>query len=144
MEEGNQLTAGKPYVFKATSEQITVTYDPATQVAEEVEGNNIIGSFAGCSVPEGKYIIVNNLLYKTADATSTIAANRAYLDVDNMGVYTPSQAPGRKVVFVGIKTTPTDLETVDNAQCTMHDGKYIHKGRFVFVKDGKMYNALGF
>ncbi|MBQ0141440.1 MAG: hypothetical protein KBT06_01355 [Prevotellaceae bacterium] len=141
--ESDNLTAGKPYVFLATSAQIKVTYNPETEVAEEVVGNNIIGSFDGCNVPEGKYIIVNNLLYKTADATSTIAANRAYFDVDAMGVYTPSQAPGRKVVFMGGRTTPTDLETVDNAQCTMHNGKYIYKGRFVFVKDGKMYNALG-
>ena len=140
--ESDNLTAGKPYVFKATSEQIKVTYYPETEVAEEVEGNNIIGSFAGCNVPEGKYIIVNNLLYKTADATSTIGANRAYFDVDAMGAYTPSQAAGRRVVFMGGKTTPTDLETMHDSPAPRFS-KYIMNGRLVIIRDGKEYNALG-
>lgn len=57
VEVFDNLTAGKPYVFKATSNQIKVTYYPETAVATEVPGNNIIGSFAGCTVPQGKYII---------------------------------------------------------------------------------------
>lgn len=140
LEPIDQLTAGKPYVFKATSSQIKVTYNPATEVEDEVEGNHIIGSFAGCNVPNGMYIIYNNLLYIT-DGSSTIGANRAYFDADNMEAYNPATAPAR-VVFMGGRQAPTELKVRD-AQCTMHDGKYLINGQFVIIKDNKMYNAQG-
>lgn len=140
IEAPDQLEAGKPYVFKATSEQIKVTYDPSTEVEDEVEGNHIIGSFAGCTVPNGMYIIYNNLLYIT-NGSSTIGANRAYFDADNMEAYNPATAPAR-VVFMGGHQTPTELKVRD-AQCTMHDGKYLINGQFVIIKDNKMYNAQG-
>lgn len=44
---------------------------------------------------------------------------------------------------VNERQMPTELETIDGAQCTMHDGKYIMNGRFVIVKEHKMHNAQG-
>ncbi len=141
IEAPDQLEAGKPYVFKATSNQIKVTYDPTTEVEDSVyAGNHIYGSFAGCTVPNGKYIIYNNLLYKT-DGSSTVGANRAYFDVTNMGTYDSAHAPAR-VVFMGGHQVPTDIE-VHNARCTMHDGRYLINGQFVIIRDGKTYNAQG-
>lgn len=138
--ESDQLEAGKPYVFKATSEQIKVTYNPTTEVEDEVEGNHIIGSFTGCTVPKDMYIIYQDLLYKSNGA-NTIGANRAYFDADNMEAYNPATAPAR-VVFFGGRQAPTELKVRD-AQCTMHDGKYLINGQFVIIKDNKMYNAQG-
>ena len=141
LDESDQLTAGKPYVFKATSSQIKVTYNPATEVANPVvAGNHIIGSFAGCTVPKDMYIIYQDLLYKSNGA-NTIGANRAYFDADNMDPFDAQKAPAR-VVFMGGRQTPTELKVRD-AQCTMHDGKYLINGQFVIIKDNKMYNAQG-
>lgn len=141
LDESDQLTAGKPYVFKATSEQIKVTYDPTTEVEAPVDaGNHIIGSFTGCTVPQDMYIIYNNMLYKTADATNTIEANRAYFDADNMGIYSPVSAPAR-VVFIGGNTTPTDNAAVRSDKNA--NGKYIMNGRLVIIREGRRYNAHG-
>ena len=136
-----QLEAGKPYVFKATSDQMIVTYNLSTAVDNPVDaGNHIIGSFEGCNVPKDMYIIYQDLLYKSNGA-NTIGANRAYFDADNMEAYNPATAPAR-VVFMGGRQTPTGLE-VQDARCTMHDGKYLINGQFVIIKDNKMYNAQG-
>ena len=143
--ESDQLTAGKPYVFKATSSQIKVTYNPATKVDNPVAGNHIIGSFAGCTVPNGMYIIYNNLLYIT-DGSSTIGANRAYFDADNMEPYNPATAPAR-VVFMGGRQAPTDNpslhHSINSSLKVLKDGKYLINGQFVIIKDNKMYNAQG-
>lgn len=142
LEPIDKLEAGYPYVFKATSDQIKVTYNPTTEVANPVDaGNHIIGSFAGCNVPEGMYILINDLLYRTSDASITVDANRAYFDFDNMEAYNPATAPAG-VVFIGGHQTPTELKVRD-AQCTMHEGKYLINGQFVIIKDNKMYNAQG-
>ena len=141
LDESDQLEAGKPYVFKATSSQIKVTYDPATEVEDEVEGNHIIGSFTGCNVPEGMYIIYQDLLYKSNGA-NTIGANRAYFDADNMEPYNPATAPAR-VVFMGGRQTPTSLGGEADRLRGRKVIKVIENGQFRIVRDGKTYNAQG-
>lgn len=142
LEEINQLDAGKPYVFKATSNKIIVTYDSKeTQKQEPINaGNHIIGSFTECPVTPGMYIIYENLLYKAGTDVS-ISANCAYFDADAMTPFVQSQAPAR-VVFFGGSQSPTGLE-VQEARCTMHDGKFLINGQFVIIKDNRMYNAQG-
>lgn len=141
IEAPDQLEAGKPYVFKATSEQIKVTYDPATEVAEEVyDDNHIIGSFTSCTVPNGMYIIYNNLLYIT-NGSSTIGANRAYFDADNMEAYNPATAPAR-VVFMGGRQAPTGFGQWNKEQ-GQRIMKVVENGQFIIIKDNKMYNAQG-
>ncbi|MCQ2050537.1 MAG: leucine-rich repeat domain-containing protein, partial [Candidatus Saccharibacteria bacterium] len=39
---------------------------------------------------------------------------------------------------------PTGLIKVDNAQCTMHDGKFFRNGQLIIDANGKRYNAVGF
>ena len=141
LDESDQLTAGKPYVFKATSSQIKVTYNPATEVEDEVEGNHIIGSFAERNVPNGMYIIYNNLLYIT-DGTNKIGTNRAYFDVDQMGTYNPATAPAR-VVFFGGRQAPTSLGGEADRLRDRKVIKVIEDGQFRIVRDGKTYNAQG-
>jgi len=139
LAEVDSLEAGKPYVFHATATEIKVTYDAATEVDDTVPTNHVTGSFAGCNVPKDMYLIVDNLLYKAADATNTIGANRAYFDVASMTAYTP--APGRRVVLFGGKTTPTALEAAEAP--AMKDGKMMIDGQLIIIKGGKMFNAQG-
>ncbi len=140
IEEPNQLEAGKAYVFKATSDLIKVTYDPTTEVEDSVYANNhIYGSFAGCTVPVDNYIIYNNLLYIT-DGSSTIGANRAYFDVEEMDPFVQSQAPAR-VVFFGGRQAPTDNPSLHHS--INSSLKVLQDGQFRIVRDGKTYNAQG-
>ena len=48
-----------------------------------------------------------------------------------------------KNVKFTVTAKSTALETVDGGQCTMHNGKYIHKGQLLIRKNGKTYNAVG-
>jgi len=139
LEEVSALEAGKPYVFNATAAQIKVTYAAGEAAEDTIQAGNMVGSFYGCAVPEGMYLIVDNQLYKAADGSNTIAANRAYFDVANMQPY--QAAPGRRVVFFGGKTTPTNVAEV--AAPAMKEGKMILNGQMVIVRDGKMFNAQG-
>ncbi len=135
----DQLVAGKPYVFKATANQINVTYDPATEVNAEVEGNHIFGSFTECPVPSGMYILYNDLLYITY-GSNAIDAYRAYFDVDGMGLYNPASAPAR-TVFMGGRQSPTDIDTIHTPPFTIH--KVLENGRLVIIKNNKRYNTQG-
>lgn len=44
-----------------------------------------------------------------------------------------------------IKSTATGLEqlTIDDAQCTMHNAKFLHKGQLLIRRGNKLYNAVG-
>ncbi len=141
IEEPNQLQAGKPYVFKATSNEIKVTYYATTAVANPVDaGNHIIGSFVECAVPNGMYIIYQNKLYITG-GTNMIGEYSAYFDVDNMGTYNPGTAPAH-VVFFGGSQAPTDLGqwNKDKGQRTQ---KLLRDGQLIILRDCKEYNAQG-
>jgi len=138
LEEVSALEPGKPYVFKATAAQIKVTLTGAA-AADTLQSGGMVGSFYGCPVPKDMYIIVDNKLYKAADGSNTIAANRAYFDVESMDPYTP--APGRKVIFFGGKGAATGLEAAEAP--AMNEGKMIINGKLVIIRDGKMFNAQG-
>lgn len=46
--------------------------------------------------------------------------------------------------IIGLEpNTPTALETIDDAQCTMHNGRYIINNQFVIIREGNIYNAFG-
>ncbi|MCQ2325681.1 MAG: hypothetical protein MJZ58_05760 [Paludibacteraceae bacterium] len=141
LETTDDLVAGKPYVFRATSGEIKVIYYPETQVDNEVyDDNHLYGSFEGCDVPQDKYIIYNNMLYIT-DGSSKIGTNRAYFDVASMGAYNPQTAPAR-VVFFGGRQAPTGFGQWNKEQ-GQRIMKVVENGQFIIIKDNKMYNAQG-
>jgi len=132
------LEAGKPYMFQlnATSTKLTVTYDPTTEVAAPATMANVVGSFTGCTVPKDMYIVKNNTLEKVADATTSIAANEVYFDVDKM---TTSGSDPRTIYYFGEKETGIQ-EIVAGGKM---QGKMIIDGQLVIIKDGKVFNAQG-
>lgn len=137
--EPNETIAGKPYIFKANANQIKVAM-AGEAVRDTVPYNHFIGSFSGCNVPEGMYILINNLLYKTADGSNTIAANRAYFDVEHMESFNPTTAPAH-VVFIGGRQAPTDNPSLHHS--INSSLKVLKDGQFIIIKDNKMYNAQG-
>ena len=113
--------AGKGYIFKASAESLNADYvDDA--VYEPVANNGIVGSFAGCNVAEGKYVISNNKIQKCGTGC-TIAANRAYIDPSAYEAPTESKGDSFTIEF----DEPTGINALEGAK----------------IENGIMYNLAG-
>ena len=156
MEEvlANETQAGASYVIRATKKSIHVKngdqYTDTPLAAAWCNGlqgtfKDIVEYTAGDSENklEGNYIIYQNEWRKCGVLTG-LQANRAYLIMNYVPGTAPARAPGRKYISMPLpKETPTELESVDGSQCTMHNGKFLRNGQLIIVKDNKMYNAQG-
>ena len=140
VDEVNALEAGHPYVFEAHAESFTLALTPG-EPAEAQTINGLIGTLTDYTMTENAYALVNNMVVKAAVGT-TVPANRAYIDlmhVSTTPLVTPSGAPRR----IGVANAPTGVESVHDARCTMHDGKFLRDGQLVIIRDGRTYNAQG-
>ena len=78
----------------------------------------------------------------TPDAYWMIQSGDLTINADGSMSFEGLNSYDRTVKFT-VTAKGTDLETVDGGQCTMHNGKYIHKGQLLIRKNGKTYNAVG-
>ena len=100
LNEETQLEAGRPYVFSATSDQLIAVYS-GEAVAEEVEGNGLVGSFEGTDVTEGMYLLKDNTVKKVGSAGGHIAENLAYFDLSQMSEYTEAVGVNQRLISLG-------------------------------------------
>ena len=139
-----QLEAGKPYIFRATSTELTVTYTGAA-VTEPVAGaNGLTGSFveipAG-GVLTGNYVVAQTKFW-TATADAYAAANRAYIDKAKVPYTEQKQIPGRRRVALG--TSGENAETgIDNIITTDTPVKVIENGQLIIIRNGEKFNVQG-
>ena len=144
LADGNQLVAGKPYIFRATSTEIKVTCTGAA-VAEPAAGaNGLTGSFdaipAG-GVLTGNYVVAQNKFW-TATADAYAAANRAYIDASDVPDSEQKQIPGRRRVALG--TSGENAETgIDNIITTDAPVKVIENGQLIIIRNGEKFNVQG-
>ena len=92
-EEETEIEAGIPYAFKATGSELVATYKTTTEYADADDWNGMYGTYS--AIAGGSYGSVTNLYLMTADkvqkanpANSTLAANRAYINMDEVDEYT--------------------------------------------------------
>lgn len=150
----NETQAGAGYVILATAETLRVKNGAsvATEPLSSGACNGLQGAFkdildgaAGTegNKLEGNYIIYNNE-WRLCGGHIGLHANYAYLVMKDVPGTVEAPTPGRKHLAVPLpKETPTELESVDGAQCTTHNGKFLRNGQLIIVKDNKMYNAQG-
>lgn len=140
IEEVASMEAGKPYIFQASADQLTVTMTGAR--AEVQTANGLIGNLgeAAITVPQNghSYVLSTNLLY-LVDGDVTIAPNRAYIDMDAITPVTPAQGAKRRVIATYSQTT--DLDNV--SPNFGGSEKIIENGVLYIIRDGKKYNAQG-
>ena len=127
------LEAGKPYFYMASdvngqNNEGTVrnvnffradfdTYD----VKAPIPNNGLIGTFSAITAPKGDnfYVLSNNKLYYTTDATVNVGANKAYIDksmIANKG--------GEAKAFIDFdELEATGIDAVDTAK-TLKGGKF--------------------
>lgn len=144
LADGNQLVAGKPYIFRATSTELTVTYT-GEAVSAPVEGvNGLTGSFD--AIPAGgvltdNYVIAQNKFW-TATAEASAPANRAYINATMVPTTEPAKVPGRRRVSLG--AAGENAETgIDNIITTDTPVKVIENGQLIIIRNGEKFNVQG-
>ena len=140
---GDQLVAGKPYIFKATATELVVVSN-ATEVADPVAGaNGLTGTFTDIATGDpalvGNYIIAQNQIW-IAGAGNSLPANRAYIDESLVPTTAQAQLPGRRRVQMG-ENAATGLDNITNGENTVI--KTIENGPLIIIRNGEKFNAQG-
>ena len=146
IEEGTALVAGKPYIFKATADELTVSYKgtmATTPVAGEAGLTGTFVDIAAGGVLVDNYIIAQNMFWD-ASAENWLNANRAYINKATLLSVPPkSLVPGRRRVSMG-ETGENAATDVENTQLPMiNNQKLIENGQLIIIRDGVKYNAQG-
>lgn len=146
LQEGNDIYQGTPYMIKPSEDVENPVFTnveiKTTSPDQTTKGVlRLQGSFASHAIdnPQNALLVgANNTLFFPNDETPYIKSMRAYFILVGQAV----GAPIKSACFREPGNAPTWME-VQNAECTMHNGKFIRNGRFVIVREGKEYNALG-
>ena len=146
------MEAGKPYIFKATSNLLEVTYSSADVVAAG-HANGLYG-FYDLNDEDAKknldqdgtnYILYQNQ-YWLVNSDAYIVNYRAYIKLGEIGTDVPNQqngAPRRRIAMtVNGTNTATGIDEITNEQSQMTN-KVIIDGRLFIIRGEKMYNANG-
>lgn len=145
LEEVDAMEAGKPYFFLASADNVSFGYTVQGQPAAAGHEGGLYGTIAGTDLEgDGLYVLQNNELHPATNGAITLAANRAYVKLEEVPEYTP-QAPSPRRRLIGIHNatnTTTAIETITNNQ-SLITGKFIKDGQLIIIRDGKTYNAQG-
>ena len=140
IEEVASMEAGKPYIFQASADQLTVTMTGAR--ADVQAANGLVGNLGETAMDVPKdghsYVLSTNLLY-LVDGDVTIAPNRAYINMDAITPVTPVQGAKRRVI-----ATYNQATGIEDASATFGGSKKIFEnGVLYIIRDGVKYNATG-
>ena len=132
------MEAGKPYIFQASADQLTVTMTGAR--ADVQAANGLIGNLGtdAITVPMDAYVLKNNLLYMV-NSDVTIAPNRAYIDMDAISPIAP--APGRVRRVIAVENQATGVESLQPSAFSLE--KVLMNGQLFILRDGQLYNVTG-
>ena len=148
------LTAGKPYIFKATADEIAIVGDGTTAAAPIVGVAGLTGTFTliqdsetsgdALNKLEGNYMIAGNQ-FLLCGTGCWLKEYRAYIDASIIANHTTKKAeiPGRRRVCLG-ETSENTTTGVDNNQLpNANIQKVIENGQFIIIRDGVKYNVQG-
>ncbi len=138
IEEVASMEAGKPYIFQASADLLTVSMTGARKGVQEANG--LIGNLGtdAITVPMDAYVLKNNLLYMVNSAV-TIAPNRAYINMDAISPIAP--APGRVRRVIAVENQATGVESLQPSAVSLE--KVLMNGQLFILRDGQLYNVTG-
>jgi len=144
-----ELVAGRPYIFQATADQLTVTYTSATVVNEAGNANGLYGFYdltdedakENLVQDAGNYILYQNAYWLVSGRAAYIANYRAYIKIGQIN-NTGNQAPGRRRVAMTVhnEQTTTDIDALNASETPV---KMIIDGQLFIIRGEKMYNVNG-
>jgi hypothetical protein len=144
LNEVSSLEAGKPYIFYATSDQLTIPLS-GEQATEAKRENGLVGCYTVTKVTNSVYcfILKDNKLYCAKEHNYYAGENRAYVRIDEMSAFDGSAAaPGKRQVRMAVEQeqTATGMEDV---VMQGSNGKIIRDGQLYIYRDGQMYDVMG-
>lgn len=136
LDEATTMQAGMPYIFHATSDNISVTYDNTFANYAHGQENGLYGirnetnNVAGLNPDKDEYIIYNNEIRK-CEANCGLRANRAYIIVSDISTEAIAPMPGRRRVGMGYaeENAATGVENINGGIAPMQEGTYDIMGR---------------
>ena len=147
------LTAGKPYIFKATADEIAIVGDGTTAAAPVVGVAGLTGTFTliqdletsdPSNTLEGNYMISGNEFLQCGTGC-WLNANRAYIDATIIANHTTKKEkiPGRRRVCLG-ETSENEATGFENIVAPEGQAvKAIVNGQLIIIRDGVKYNIQG-
>ena len=147
------LTAGKPYIFKATADEIAIVGDGTTAAAPAEGVAGLTGTFTliqdletsdPSNTLKGNYMIAGNQ-FLLCGTGCWLKEYRAYIDASIIAGHTTKKAeiPGRRRVCLG-ETSENTTTGVDNNQLpNANIQKVIENGQLIIIRDGVKYNIQG-
>jgi hypothetical protein len=142
------LQAGKPYIFRATSNKLIVHYE-GEKALSTINGNaGLTGTFEdiplGNSILEGNYMIAQNKFWLCGPECS-LRANRAYIERDALHDSTTPVAPmpGRRRVSMGAAGENAATGSEEMMIPIDQTIKIIEDGQLIIIRDGEKYNVHG-
>ena len=144
LNEVSSLEAGKPYIFYATSDQLTIPLS-GEQATEAKRENGLVGCYTVTKVTNSVYcfILKDNKLYCAKEHNYYAGENRAYVRIDEMSAFDGSAAaPGKRQVRMAVEQeqTATGMEDV---VMQGSNGKIIRDAQLYIYRDGQMYDVMG-
>lgn len=144
------LEAGKPYIFKATADELVVYYEGAEALSPVAGEAGLTGTFEAIpstnDILEGNYMIAQNKFWLCA-AGCWLDANRAYIEHDDLHASTTPVAPmpGRRRVSMGAagENAATGSEDIMMPISNSKTMKIIENGQVIIIRDGVKYNMQG-
>ena len=152
LDEVTELQAGTPYIFYATSNTLTVTYNGTKADDAKENVNGMYGTFtkiidtktagSASNILEGNYVVYNNELLLCGTGCG-LYEYRAYVNVDEISTNVPAAVPGRRRVSMGVQgeNTTTDFENITNGE--NNTIKVIENGQLFIIRNGEKYNIQG-
>jgi len=143
--EGNEMVAGRPYIFLPSVEKIEVIYTDIVG-AEAGTYNGLVGSLslvAEVITPnDGNYILYNNQYY-FVNSEAYVGANRAYIHMDGVPTQ-PSQQQGAPRRRVAMTVNGEQVATgIDALNASDKPVKVIIDGKMYILRGEKMFDATG-
>ena len=148
---GATLEAGKPYIFRGTSDKLIAYYE-GDAVINPIEGEaGLTGTFTkiqdqNVSDPsntlEGNYMISQNKLWLCGPAC-WLNPNRAYIKDSELPKTEQALKPGRRRVCMSATGENTATGTENAITPQVQVTKIIENGQVVIIRDGVKYNVQG-
>lgn len=140
----NSLAAGIPYVLVPTTTEVE-GYFNTNHVDQALSNRGLVGTFESIQLngTTDNYYVFGNTAIQPCAALCFLAANRAYIDMDNVPAQSQSEAQlaGRRRISVGPNYVPTAIDEVSAE--AVKGMKKIENGQLVIIRDGVKYNAQG-